>query len=438
MGFSRKFSPLGVQSTVSIQQALPSGSHKIAEQLVCAALFVVLACSSVVFLEPAPFDLLAVGLTLVCLAFGLRLPGLSAIPLLLLALFGATNILSMFTADSLLPDYDLVGFTRYVGITIYLFLTTILFLGVVYSYRSSALSAIWAGYTVAGIVAALAGIYGYFGMGPGAETLTLNDRAKGFFKDPNVLGPFLVPLILHHVLQLLNAKSLQQLVRVPIVALFLFALFVAFSRGAWANAILAFAVFVPLQFSAYRTTRARLKLGIIVFTAIAAVALSVAYLSTTAALADMIEKRANLTNDYDVGEGGRFDTQLDLIPPILAAPLGHGPNQLAPGTIQAPHNVYLKAFSEYGWLGGATWLAFNFVTVAFGFWASLQRTPLQSQTIIIFASVLAVTIQGLTIDTLHWRHYFLLLGMLWGLIALAWHRRGSRLEFPGQKHYAIP
>ena len=43
------------------------------------------------------------------------------------------------------------------------------------------------------MIAALAGVAGYFNLVPGGhDLLTLYDRARGTFKDPNVLGAFLI------------------------------------------------------------------------------------------------------------------------------------------------------------------------------------------------------------------------------------------------------
>ena len=52
-------------------------------------------------------------------------------------------------------------------------------------------------YQWAAVVAAIAGIAGYFDIVSGAgELFTKFGRAAGTFKDPNVYGPFLVPALL--------------------------------------------------------------------------------------------------------------------------------------------------------------------------------------------------------------------------------------------------
>src|SRR5258708_31921367 len=49
------------------------------------------------------------------------------------------------------------------------------------------------GLIVGAMIAALSGIAGYFNLVPGGhDLLTLYERARGTFKDPNVLGAFLI------------------------------------------------------------------------------------------------------------------------------------------------------------------------------------------------------------------------------------------------------
>ena len=83
------------------------------------------------------------------------------------------------------------------------------------------------------MVAAVAGIVGYFDLLPGArELMTRYGRATGLFKDPNVFGPFLVPALLY-ALSRLFAGSIRRmplmLAALPSLGL---AILLSFSRGA--------------------------------------------------------------------------------------------------------------------------------------------------------------------------------------------------------------
>jgi len=69
-----------------------------------------------------------------------------------------------------------------------------------------------------------------------------------------------------------------------------------------------------------------------------------------------------------------------------------------------------------GWLSGACYLTLALLSLAFGLRAALTPSPWQTGTIVIYAGYVGVAAESVIIDTDHWRHTFLLLGLLWGLI----------------------
>jgi len=81
------------------------------------------------------------------------------------------------------------------------------------------------------------------------------------------------------------------------------------------------------------------------------------------------------------------------------------------------HNVYLQAFLVYGWAGAMAYLLLLVASLFVGFRASLMRTPWQPYLIAAFATFVGEVAEGFVIDTDHWRHFYLLLGMIWGLSA---------------------
>ncbi len=111
---------------------------------------------------------------------------------------------------------------------------------------------------------------------------------------------------------------------------------------------------------------------------------------------------------------------------MLDFPNGMGPYQfgVVHGTQQ--HNVYLQAFLVYGWLGGVTYLVLLGTTLMVGLRALPIRTPWQPYLICAYATFIGEVLEGFVIDTDHWRHFYLLLGMIWGLAAATFHdRRGA-------------
>jgi hypothetical protein len=154
----------------------------------------------------------------------------------------------------------------------------------------------------------------------------------------------------------------------------------------------------------------------------AAVALVLLALLVVAALSidvvgNMFAERAKVTQYYDVGDGGRFTNQLRALSLILDYPNGVGPYQLRDYIGIDPHQVYINAFASYGWLGGFSYIALILSTLFVGFRLLLVRTAWQPYLIASYAAFIGTAVEGFVIDTDHWRHFFLLLGLIWGLSA---------------------
>ena len=85
-----------------------------------------------------------------------------------------------------------------------------------------------------------------------------------------------------------------------------------------------------------------------------------------------------------------------------------------------------------GWLACACYPTLALLTLAFGFRAVFVRTPWQPTTITVFAAYFGVFSESFIIDTDHWRHTFLLMGLMWGLVA-ATHRYTAREKAPAEE-----
>jgi hypothetical protein len=148
-----------------------------------------------------------------------------------------------------------------------------------------------------------------------------------------------------------------------------------------------------------------------------ALAALLAILLSFESIGDMFRERAQLIQSYDVGEGGRFRLQELALSAVLSFPNGMGPLEFARVHGLQQHNVYLQAFLVYGWVGAMAYLLLIFSTLWAGFRTALMRTPWQPYAIAAFATFIGEVAEGFVIDSDHWRHYFLLLGMIWGLTA---------------------
>lgn len=132
----------------------------------------------------------------------------------------------------------------------------------------------------------------------------------------------------------------------------------------------------------------------------------------------MILERATLFQAYDTGtEGSRFNIQQRSIENILEHPNGMGPWVFARVYGLVSHNSYLGVFLNHGWLGGIAYLALTFTTLAIGFRSIFVRTPWQVPMVAVLSAYVGMCLESIIVDTDHWRNYYLLVGMVWGMFA---------------------
>ena len=100
----------------------------------------------------------------------------------------------------------------HVGITLYLALSSVVMVAFFSGRPVANIRLVMSAYMVSALIAAGAALIGYFSLVPGAnELFTEFGRARGTFKDPNVLGAFLVPALLYAFNEVLAARATQAL-----------------------------------------------------------------------------------------------------------------------------------------------------------------------------------------------------------------------------------
>jgi O-Antigen ligase len=204
-------------------------------------------------------------------------------------------------------------------------------------------------------------------------------------------------------------------------------LFLSFSRGAWGDFLASAIIMVGMMF--VTTPNGRFRTRIAAFSIISSIGgtILIAALLSIRAVTKMFEIRAELLQSYDVGSSGRFTTQLRAMHKIIDFPNGLGPLQYAKYFGIDPHNDYLNAFYSNGWIGGVIYPTLVFITLFVGFRALLVRTPWQPYLIAVFAAYFGVVCEGAIVGTEHWRHYYLLLGLVWGLSVATENARRAAL-----------
>ena len=142
----------------------------------------------------------------------------------------------------------------------------------------------------------------------------------------------------------------------------------------------------------------------------------------------MFDERAQLIQSYDVGSGGRFRLQELALAARARISQRHGSVRIRRRvTALQQHNVYLQAFLVYGWVGGMAYIMLLAVDARGSALRTVfVRTPWQPYLIAAFAAFVGEVLEGFVIDTDHWRHFFLLLGMVWGLAAATFNHVRDR------------
>ncbi|MHB2169659.1 O-antigen ligase family protein [Alsobacter sp. R-9] len=389
-----------------------------------ALLFALTGSSFVAFIEPSPYEGMFVLCALAFMATGLRMVREAV---LIVALLMAYNVGGLF---SLLPFFDEQKSVMFVAISFYLSVTAVFFVLIMQEDTAGRLRALELGSIVAAVLASITAIIGFFdiaGLGP-MLTRYEGSRATGTFKDPNVLGPFLVLPAIFLVNRLLTGTTRRFLLAMSVLGLVAVGLLLTFSRGAWGVFAAAVLLTVGLNFLVSRTHRLRVRIVFFTGLGLAAMAVAVTIALSFEKVSEMLETRASLVQSYDTGETGRFGLQKRSIPLLLEEPNGFGPLQFSRVMGHDPHNVYINGFASYGWLGGFAYLALIAATLFVGWRGVFQKTPWQPWFIPVWASLFPQIVQGLQIDSDHWRHFWLMFGLTWGL-AIAnerWLRRRSQ------------
>jgi hypothetical protein len=383
-----------------------------AETLRQKVLWTFLACSSLAVIEPSPYEFMFCIAVPAFLARGMRFDRVMIPLIVTLAIYNAGGLLA------LTPWVEERESVTFIAISVYISLTTWFFAAIVADEPVRRMAAIRSGYMFAALIAALLGILGYFNVAGLGEYFTIydNTRASGPFKDANVFAPFLVPPIIWLCQDLLLRRGGLARTIAPLLVLLL-ALLLSFSRGAIIDFLASLILLLGLTFLTASTAGMRARtvtvavLGLFFMVALMSILLAVPNIR------DMALSRASLVQDYDGGEEGRFGNQLRSIPMLLDRPFGFGPLRFGHIFPQDPHEVFISAFASCGWIGGLGFIAFVGVTLYVGWTLVFRRSPLQSYVIALWSSLFPQILQGVQIDTSHWRHLFMMCGCLYGFAA---------------------
>ena len=391
-------------------------------------LWFTMALSGLLFIEPAPFDLMIVVLVGVWLFSGLHIPRTLTLPIVLVGLLTVTGLVGAWLSTTI------VGSTRHVIISIFLYVLAVGLAAYISRDPKKILPTVMSGFTVAAMIASIAAIIGYFGIVDGTQDLfLLYGRGRGTLKDPNVFGPFIVvPMVYIYVRHLLGEERIGGL-QTLILGVLGFGLLLSFSRGAWVNLIFASGTATYLLFISAKSNSLRLKvIGLTLCVTLLSIVMVAIALSFDA-IAELMNVRGKLIQSYDTDE--RFAGAYVAIDIILSNPLGIGARSFRDFHPSEPHNVYLYNFLIGGWLGGFSYIGLVLSTVYVGFRSVMTASALRVPAIIFFSTFLANVLEGFIIDSDHWRHFYVLMACLWGIFAYNMRMRRTAATAPEQRSF---
>ncbi|MCA0012839.1 O-antigen ligase family protein [Mesorhizobium sp. B292B1B] len=380
--------------------------------------------SGFVISEPAPYEIYMAGLIAIWALFGLRISRAAAPLLVLLVTMNIGGMIAMTQMS------DLANTPLYLSVSLFLAFSAVFFASVT-ATQPSLYRLIFIAYVISAVMTSLLGIAGYFHAFPGAEMFTKYDRAAGAFQDPNVFGPFLVlPGIYLLYLLLTGPVSRMPLLAMPLLII-TSGIFFSFSRGAWGMFAVSAVLLTGCLFLQSNSGMFRLRVVVMTIAALSLLTIAMIVILQLPGVAEMFSNRAHLEQSYDTARLGRFARYAIGFQMAMEHPFGIGP--LVFGTIfgEDTHDIWLKMLMDYGWLGFVSFLTLVIWTIGAGFRILLRDRPWQPYLLCAYVAFIGNIGLGTFIDIDHWRHVYLLLGLVWGAIALE-HRyqRQLRMAMP--------
>jgi UDP-N-acetylmuramyl pentapeptide phosphotransferase/UDP-N-acetylglucosamine-1-phosphate transferase/O-antigen ligase len=354
-------------------------------------------------IEPAPFELIALPLVLAswirhAISRSRAYTPSSAALVLLLALFSLLQLVPVGAARNLLQAAE------YAAVTALLIMIGI-HLGRLFGAGDVRFRAFARCYCLAALLSAAVAIGSlYFAetrIAP--EWLFFAGRPKAFFKDPNVLGPYLVPAVLAFLYKAAQTRSLPKLIYVGCALLCALGVIATASRGAWVNLAVALAVYTLLGRNKATIFAATASLGLALFA-------TMGVLSESAP--DLFELFAGRTQlqGYDTD---RFTAARETWELGWRYPLGVGPGDVTGYTgfdAIAPHNTYARIWAENGPAALILFLLIVAVAWISTFQAWLRaRAGASSALAVALALLMGVLVNAAVVDALHWRHFWVLM-----------------------------
>lgn len=314
------------------------------------------------------------------------------------------SLIASFFNGNLIGWFDLSYSIRYTVIDFYLILLFLIFVSVTKKIVDNffLIESIMKWWTIASLInifmcffAIVTGIKNF----GGAEIISFGIRFQGFFKDPNVLGPFLTLPAAFWFEKYLKSQR-KSILYLFISIILMLGVVMTFSRAGWLN--IFFAIFILLLINV-RKVSVKNYFRMISFVFLIMLLLALLIISDAEIfgyrLGEFFLMRLGLQS-YDQD---RFEVQKAFFKGIEKAPFfGIGPGNyslLSQG--YATHSLYLRMFGEKGIFGFFLLLVIILVSLK-NFW------KIRKSYAFLFTGFMGTLINSLFIDSWHWRHIWVL------------------------------
>jgi O-antigen ligase len=386
-----------------------------------ATMIVAVFClSSFVIIEPAPFDLVFIGLALAAL--------FRAHPVLHRDLLLPATVLCVFALSNAISGMfaiDIPLMMMFMAVTFFLILVAVIVFALVATWPDAA-HAVLIGYCISSLISTVITLAVFAGLLPFDFVMFDASRVQAFFKDPNVYGPSLVVSILYLVALLEYRPRWRAGIIVALPILVLGVVFSA-SRAAWMNLALSLTLYLGLRAWESRDHGLGrywiMAAGVLLL--VAGGSIAVAMLTD---YGEFINERTAM-QDYDAD---RFAAQHEGIELAFEDPFGLGPGQFEPrvGVLGiSAHSLYVRTLLENGLAGLVSLFVFLGLTLLVAFRSALSGGPLAACGAVVAASLVGVLLNSVVVDTLHWRSLWIQAGLAWGLYVAClqhWPARPAR------------
>lgn len=384
--------------------------------------------------EPSPADAVFIIVILAALASGrFAVTGVPLAPVAGITAFFALNVLSaVFILDTHRA-------ARFLGITLYLGIFSLWLTG--YLRTAERVRRVVRAYVFAAVLSAALASAAYFFPFPQHDFfLEFGDRARGLFKDANVFGPFLIPAALFVLDDFLTPRLFgrSRAKKIAMFAILCLGVMLSFSRAGWLNLAVALAVYTIIVALRKNAATRLLRLFSVLLVLVAVVA---SVLVGTGALRFLQQRAAVQTYDTQ-----RFGAQAEGLRLALQHPAGVGPgqfevaegqtasNEIVVGRPISAHSTYVRVLAEQGFLGIGVLVGLFAATLAMaGRSVVMGRRTFGLDSAPLLAAWCGLVVNSFVIDTLHWRHLWVIAAFIWAGAARAVPARVNRARIGAQQ-----